>query len=77
MDEKVRLRLEGLDGNAFSLLGTFRRAAKFQGWSDEEIKAVFAEATAGDYNHLLRVLTANTTDPTAEDAASDPGRRPQ
>jgi hypothetical protein len=67
--DKVKLRLEGLDGNAFYLLGAFQAAAKFQGWSDEEIKAVFDEAQAGNYDHLLRTLMTYTEDP--RDEASD------
>jgi hypothetical protein len=63
---KVRLNLVGLDGNAFNLLGAFRRAANEQGWSDEEIKAVFDEATAGNYDHLLRTLMTHTEDPGEE-----------
>lgn len=56
MQKKVKLRLVGLDGNAFSLLGSFRTAARRQGWPDEEIKRITAEAMKGDYDHLLRIL---------------------
>lgn len=69
--KRVRLSLEGLNGNAFNLLGTFQVAARFQGWSDEDIKAVCDEATAGDYDHLLRVLIAHTTDPREDDDRAD------
>lgn len=54
--KRVNLDLIGLDGNAFSLLGHFRRQAKREGWSDEEIEKVLNEARSGDYNHLLVVL---------------------
>ena len=60
--KRVRLDLIGLDGNAFSLLGAFQRAARQQGWTPAEIAAVRTEATAGDYNHLLCTLMAYTTD---------------
>lgn len=54
--KRVRLTLVGLDGNAFALLGAFRRAARRQGWTEEEIAAVMEDATSGDYVHLLSVL---------------------
>jgi len=59
---KVRMSLEGLDGNAFSLLGTFTENAKRQGWSPEAIEAVRQEAMAGDYVHLLQTLDNHIDD---------------
>jgi hypothetical protein len=50
---KVHVRLVGKDGNAFAILGRCQRAAKEAGLSKEEISQFFAEATAGDYDHLL------------------------
>lgn len=55
----VNLNLVGLDGNAFSLMGAFQGQAKREGWTPEDIKAVLDEATAGDYDHLLRTLAAH------------------
>lgn len=46
----------GLNGNAYSLLGAFSRAARRAGWTKDEISVVISEAMAGDYNHLLNVL---------------------
>jgi hypothetical protein len=60
MDRKVRLDLVGLDGNAFNLLGKFQCAAREQGWSADEIKAVISEATSSDYDHLLQALIKYT-----------------
>ena len=54
--KKVNLKLVGLDGNAFNLLGAFRSKARREGWSEEEIATVTSEATKGDYYHLLRTL---------------------
>jgi hypothetical protein len=54
--KKVKLKLVGLDGNAFNLLGHFRRQAIKEGWSDKEISEVIDEATSGDYDHLLQTL---------------------
>lgn len=44
-------------GNAFAILGACRKAAHRAGWSPERIAAVIDEATAGDYDHLLCVIT--------------------
>lgn len=58
--EPVKLNLVGLDGNAFSLMGAFSRAAKKQGRSKAEIDAVLGDCMSGDYNHLLCVLSDHT-----------------
>jgi hypothetical protein len=60
--KKVRMTLEGIDGNAFALLGAFTENAARQGWSQEEIEAVRREAMSGDYRHLLRTLDDHTDD---------------
>lgn len=65
--KKVELTLVGLDGNAFSLLGAFQRAARRQGWKAEEIKRVMDEATSSDYNHLLHTLMEHTVDVSEEE----------
>ena len=57
--KKIDLELEGLDGNAFSLMGAFRRQAKKEGWTPEEIKEVLDECQTGDYDHLLQTLMAH------------------
>ena len=56
----VKLKLVGLDGNAFFLMGAFQRAARKQGRTSEEIKAVMDDCTSGDYDHLLSVLFSHT-----------------
>lgn len=57
----VELELVGLDGNAFSLMGAFSKAARRQGTPKEEIDLVLEECMSGDYDNLLRVLMSNTT----------------
>jgi hypothetical protein len=57
----VKLDLVGLDGNAFSLMGAFSKAARRQKTSSEEINAVIKECMSGDYDNLLCVLMNNTT----------------
>lgn len=51
--EKPKLKLVGEDGNAFSILGRARSAARKAGWSKEEIDAFTEKATSGDYNNVL------------------------
>lgn len=61
--EKVRIKLAGLDGNAFNLLGAFRAAAREQGWPASEIKRVCDEAASADYSHLLATLAEHAIAP--------------
>jgi len=51
----VKVQLSGEDGNAFAILGTVKRALRRADVSQELINKFFEEATAGDYDHLLRV----------------------
>ena len=57
----VVLDLSGLNGNAFSLMGAFKEAARKQGTPKEEVTLVLEECMTGSYCHLLSTLMANTT----------------
>ena len=59
--KKVKGTLLDRDGNAFALIGHFRRLAKRQGWTLDEISAVTGDAMSGDYDHLLGVLMSRMT----------------
>jgi hypothetical protein len=48
----VEVQLTGQDGNAFAVLGAVRKALVDAGHQDE-VEAFLAEATSGDYDHLL------------------------
>ena len=50
----IPVKLIGTDGNAFSILGKVRGALSKANVPQATIDAFMAEATAGDYNHLLR-----------------------
>lgn len=50
----VKVRLVGEDGNAFAILGRVTKAMRRAGLPKSEIDAYMKEATAGDYDHLLR-----------------------
>ena len=52
----INLDLCELDGNAFSLMGAFRKQARREGWDAKEIDAVMTECQSGDYGHLLQTL---------------------
>ncbi len=52
----VSLNLLKVDGNAFSIMGAFRRQAKKENWTDTEIQLVLDEATKSDYNYLLSTI---------------------
>lgn len=54
--KKINLNLTDLDGNAFSLLAAFRRQAKSEKWTADDIEAVCEEARRGDYDHLVATL---------------------
>jgi hypothetical protein len=57
MAERPALTLIGQDDNAFSILGEARRALPLAGRRDEW-GAFLAEATSGDYDHLLATVMA-------------------
>ncbi|MFO0807545.1 MAG: hypothetical protein U0746_02895 [Gemmataceae bacterium] len=59
--QKVQMTLVGIDGNAFSILGAFRRNARNQGWPQDAIDAVTTEAMRADYTHLLSTIMDATT----------------
>lgn len=58
--KRVKLKLVGLDGNAFSILGAFQQQARREKWTSEEIKTVMDRAMSGDYNHLLATIVEHT-----------------
>jgi len=55
---EVQVQLSGEDGNAFAILGRTTAALRAAGVPSEEIDAYFAEATSGDYDHLLHTTMA-------------------
>jgi hypothetical protein len=52
----ITVPLTGADGNAFNLLGLVLRALRRAGVPKEAQEAFRAEATRGDYHHLLQVI---------------------
>lgn len=62
-EKKVRINLIGVNGNAFAIIGAWSKEARHQGWSKDEINKVVAEATSGDYTHLLATFLDHSVDP--------------
>jgi hypothetical protein len=53
---QVKVQLVGEDGNAFAILGRVGKALRRGGVEKAEIDQFYAEAQAGDYDNLLRVV---------------------
>jgi hypothetical protein len=53
----ICVQLSGEDGNAFAILGRTTRALRAAGLDQDEIDQYYAEATSGDYDHLLWTTT--------------------
>ena len=68
MNKKVTLKLDGMDGNAFAIMGNFRRQALREGWSQSEVDVVLKDAMSDDYDHLLSVIINHTQDPDEDSA---------
>ena len=50
----IVVKLTGIDGNAFSLLGICTKAARKEKLEEDEINSFLDEAMSGDYNKLLK-----------------------
>jgi hypothetical protein len=70
----VKVQLVGEDGNAYAILGRVSRAMRAAGIAKEERDKFFAEATSGDYDHLLRICMA-WVDCDGGDDEDDPCRK--
>lgn len=57
---EVALDFDRVEGNAYSLLGAFRKAARRQGYPQADIDRVIDGARSGDDGHLVNVLMRNT-----------------
>lgn len=57
----VPVILTGEDGNAYMILGRVTRALQKHRVPEDEIEAFRAEATSGDYEHLLVTVIKTVT----------------
>ena len=53
----VNLDLVGVNGNAYAIMGAFKKQARKEGWSQGDINQILTEAKSGDYNHLLATIS--------------------
>jgi len=53
---EITVAILGGEGNAFNLLGAVAAAMKRQGTGQKAIDTFYAEATSGDYDHLLQTI---------------------
>ncbi|MGL4561106.1 MAG: hypothetical protein ACRCV0_02290 [Brevinema sp.] len=58
-ERKVKGSFEGVDGNAFMLMGYFQKLAREQRFSKEWIQEVLNEAMSKDYDYLVSTLLDN------------------
>ena len=59
----VMVKLAGEDGNAFAIIGRCMRAMRRAGWGTTEIRDFEAEATSGNYDHLLATVMEYCQEP--------------
>lgn len=50
---RPRIKLSGVDGNAFAIIGCVSKALRTAGWTSSQISAFQREAMSGNYEHLL------------------------
>lgn len=55
----IELNLNGVDGNAFALIGHARSYGRQLGLSRDEIEEISKDMMSSDYNHLLKVFNDN------------------
>ena len=53
---KPDVTLDGIDGNAFAILGVVRKAFKRQKFSQESLDSFMQDAQSGDYNNLFQAV---------------------
>lgn len=51
---KPGIELVGIDGNAFAIIGAMNKALRKAGNEKNVIDAFMAEATSGDYDHVIQ-----------------------
>lgn len=60
-DPENEVRLVGEDGNAFAILGRVLRELRVADIAEADVQTFLAEATSGDYHHLLRTVMRSVT----------------
>jgi hypothetical protein len=63
MNKKLNLKMVGLNGNAFAVMGAFQTQARREKWTSEEINTVLKEAMSSDYSHLIASIAKHCHNP--------------
>jgi len=53
--KKPTVKLSGIDGNAFTIMGVVSKALRRAGFPEADVEKYMEESMAGDYNNLLRI----------------------
>lgn len=53
-ENKPKVNLSTVDGNAFFILAACQKAARKEGWTQSKIDDFLDEAKSGNYDHLLQ-----------------------
>ncbi len=53
---KLKMDLEGPNGNVFMIMALCKRAAWDEGWNAEKIKSFLDECQSGDHTNLMSVV---------------------
>lgn len=61
--KKVNLKMVGLDGNAFAIMGAFQSQARKEGWTPNEINEVLDKARSLDYSNLITTIAERCNNP--------------
>jgi len=56
MGDQLSVKLIGVDGNAFSIIGQCKAAMMKAKWPRDKMDAVVNDMMSGDYDHLLQVV---------------------
>lgn len=54
----IVVQLSGIDGNAFSIMGTVSKALRRGGVPKDEIDDYMKESMSGDYDHVIQTAMA-------------------
>lgn len=56
VNKSITFDLVGINGNAYAIMGAFRKQARKENWTHQEIEAVLDEAMSSNYDHLLATI---------------------
>lgn len=67
VNKKIRLKLVGIDGNIFAIMGAFSAAARKQKWTKQEINTVLNACMDCDaYDKALAIIIDHCENPSVD-----------